>query len=140
MVSRGEIEKNWETHIGSRHMSSVDELLLLNRYRKDNTVPFAQLCAMYLTTKHWKAVRKCALWRDKFRCVKCGSNVNLHVDHLRYEKTFGVEKLEDLQTLCLVCHAAKSKSFDVLSSVKARKLRPKGDAEMYEMMMVGRKS
>jgi hypothetical protein len=55
-------------------------------------------------TKEWAILRKQILRRDKYRCRLCGrDDVELHVHHRSYEN-YAQEKLEDLITLCSVCH------------------------------------
>jgi 5-methylcytosine-specific restriction endonuclease McrA len=58
----------------------------------------------FLGGKYWKKVRRVVLKRDKC-CQACGSLNKLHVHHLSY-KHHGDEMnhLEDLVTLCAVCH------------------------------------
>ena len=46
------------------------------------------------------------LERDGFKCVKCGSNNVLEVDHIDEDKNHSV--IENLQTLCHQCNQGKS--------------------------------
>jgi 5-methylcytosine-specific restriction endonuclease McrA len=63
---------------------------------------------------HWKKMRKKALHRDGYRCVDCRQArdelgaVPLEVHHLTYVR-MGVERLEDLVTLCQRCHGTRHK-------------------------------
>jgi len=55
-------------------------------------------------TKEWAIIRNQILRRDRYRCRLCGEgDVVLHVHHATY-KNYAAERLEDLITLCSVCH------------------------------------
>jgi len=58
----------------------------------------------YLRTPVWKQKRQEAIDRDGGRCRLCNSSKKLHVHHRRYPKILGEEPLEDLTTLCEICH------------------------------------
>jgi hypothetical protein len=45
--------------------------------------------------------------RDKFRCVVCGSNENLQIDHIRPVIAGGTHDKRNLQTLCKKCNLKK---------------------------------
>lgn len=47
------------------------------------------------------------LARDGIRCVRCGSEDNLHVDHIDPWSKGGKTVLENLQTLCRPCNSRK---------------------------------
>ena len=68
-------------------------------------VPQAKLYADYMKSEQWEAVRNQRIKHDGYKCVKCGSAVNLCVHHLTYEN-LGDEPLGDLITLCDKCHKA----------------------------------
>lgn len=57
----------------------------------------------YLFSPSWKVIRYKVMERDGFRCKSCGDDSNLHVHHIHY-KRLGAEKLEDLITVCAICH------------------------------------
>lgn len=57
----------------------------------------------YIQTEKWKLIRQQALERDGGKCAICGSNNRLEVHHMTYDN-WKDEKLEDLVTLCKVCH------------------------------------
>lgn len=57
----------------------------------------------YLTTQHWEDTRKRKLSLVGGRCEKCPRSAPLEVHHLTYER-LGEERMEDLQTLCRICH------------------------------------
>jgi len=61
-------------------------------------------------SKKWREdVRPSILFRDGMRCVKCGSNINLIVDHIHELKDGGDPFDENnLETLCKKCHAVKT--------------------------------
>lgn len=57
----------------------------------------------------WNLLRKTAKRRDKHKCVKCGARRKLQVDHIKPIHRGGEEfNLENLQTLCIVCHKIKT--------------------------------
>ena len=53
------------------------------------------------------AIRIQVFERDAFRCVKCGSWENLTVDHIVPVVAGGAHHLDNFQTLCGSCNAAK---------------------------------
>lgn len=57
----------------------------------------------YYHSPHWRAKRQERLAFDNYRCCQCHSTTDLHVHHWRYD--LFAERLEDLTTLCKVCHA-----------------------------------
>lgn len=57
----------------------------------------------YLKTQKWKRTRQEVLKRDEYKCVKCGSQENLEIDHIDY-KYVGIEYNHHLRTLCRTCH------------------------------------
>ena len=57
----------------------------------------------YLKSPIWKELRDTVCERDNQRCTKCDKKGELHVHHLTYERLFD-EELEDLITLCKLCH------------------------------------
>ena len=58
----------------------------------------------YLSCAHWKEVRIRKIIATGEKCELCGSKNRLHVHHLRYDRLFH-EEPEDLQVLCVTCHA-----------------------------------
>lgn len=52
-------------------------------------------------------VRISVLLRDRNRCVVCGSDERLEVDHVDAVFRGGSSRMENLQTLCKSCNAAK---------------------------------
>ena len=63
----------------------------------------------------WVFVRHEALKRDEYKCVKCGSQEYLEVNHLTPRRGHGYKSgcwnhLEGLETLCRVCHAKTTHS------------------------------
>ena len=55
-------------------------------------------------TKEWAILKKQVHRRDGYRCRLCGrDDVELHIHHCTYEN-YAQERLEDLITLCNVCH------------------------------------
>jgi len=57
----------------------------------------------YLQTDHWKRVRLGAMKRAWFQCEKCGSEQEIQVHHLTYDRLWH-ERPGDLIVLCRECH------------------------------------
>jgi 5-methylcytosine-specific restriction endonuclease McrA len=72
----------------------------------------------YISSAAWYSKREQRRAMDKNRCRTCGSNENLEVHHVTYER-FGNESMEDLITLCKECHGA------VTSVIRARRYSAK---------------
>ena len=59
--------------------------------------------------KRWQLVRRAALDRDGWRCVRCGKAGVLEVDHILRVRDGGSEfDLANLQALCRSCHVSKT--------------------------------
>lgn len=56
------------------------------------------------------AVKLAVFRRDGFRCVQCGGQEDLEVDHITPIAAGGTSDRENLQTLCRACNAAKGAS------------------------------
>ena len=112
-----EMEDLWHKYIGSFHMRAFDELKMLNGLKDHKVLPRSKIYSLYTMSKHWKWVRAQIIRRDGFKCVLCSSRINLHVDHIHYPG-FGNEKPSDLQTLCELCHAKKTKNWDMAAKRK----------------------
>lgn len=54
------------------------------------------------------SVRQATFARDGWRCVGCGSNEHLEVDHIIPTYMDGSDELDNLQTLCRSCHRKKT--------------------------------
>ena len=60
----------------------------------------------YMRSPQWRLKRGQRLKIDKNTCQQCGATskqYRLEVHHLTYER-LGDEGIEDLQTLCIICH------------------------------------
>ena len=59
----------------------------------------------FLKSRYWIEVKKRILKRDGYKCVLCGSTLELNIHHNTY-KNFKNEHrhLNDLSTLCNNCH------------------------------------
>jgi len=63
---------------------------------------------VYLKSDHWKFLREEKLLRDS-SCEECGEVYGLDVHHKNYRGLYDV-KINDLVTLCRVCHNKKHKN------------------------------
>jgi len=54
-------------------------------------------------------VRKEVLKRDHNQCIKCGSKDNLHIHHIRHFSKGGLHQVDNLETLCGLCHTEAHK-------------------------------
>lgn len=62
-----------------------------------------------------RRLSKAVFERDEYRCVSCGSHVDLCCDHIISEHDGGPTTLDNLQTMCRPCNSSKGKkSFSVL--------------------------
>jgi len=60
-------------------------------------------------TKGFSATQKLDVWRrDGFRCVKCGSDSDLSVDHIHPRSKGGSDDKDNLRTLCRSCNSSKA--------------------------------
>ena len=61
--------------------------------------------------KRWPALRLMARRRDGWACVKCGARGRIEVDHIQPVRTHPERAfdLQNLQCLCAVCHAKKTR-------------------------------
>lgn len=48
--------------------------------------------------------------RDKYRCVNCGTHLNLSIDHIHPFSKGGSDDESNLQTLCRSCNSSKGAS------------------------------
>lgn len=51
--------------------------------------------------------RKAVFERDMYRCVTCGTHLDLTVDHRRPVSLGGGDDIGNLQTMCMPCNAKK---------------------------------
>jgi len=55
----------------------------------------------------WNILRQLVFRRDGFKCVICGENQNLSVDHIKERELGGTNDLSNLRTLCRDCHEGR---------------------------------
>ena len=57
-----------------------------------------------LPMDEYKALCKRVLERDGWKCQNCGFRNNLHVHHIVYRSHNGEDTMENLITVCNLCH------------------------------------
>ncbi len=80
---------------GKKYRSIADVMLA---ERGPRGIPYS----VYLNTSHWQKLRYRVLKLDHSMCVRCKKPGTV-VHHRNYER-LGCEKLDDLVTVCAVCH------------------------------------
>jgi len=89
--------KNKSTHRTVKNKSNINNETI----NSTNTEDYDK----FLKSVYWLRIRKSTLRRDKNRCIKCGSKLNLQIHHLTYVHHYDEHNhLEDLITLCEICH------------------------------------
>ena len=61
-----------------------------------------------LHRRYWDWKRERIMERDGHKCVQCGSNRYISVDHRKNRSQGGTHHQDNLQTLCVKCHEAKT--------------------------------
>lgn len=65
--------------------------------------------------KSWAATRRQVIVRDASTCQLCGkivSGQDCQIDHVVAKRKGGTDALENLQCLCGICHARKTRAGD----------------------------
>ena len=57
-----------------------------------------------LSLAEYKLLHHRVLERDRWHCQDCGSSKDLHVHHLKKRSNLGDDALDNLITVCAVCH------------------------------------
>lgn len=99
-----------ELHHGEVYAWSVIEReldLLHLEWEENNPNPNPQQLPPYTKQPISQSIRKRVFERDAYRCVKCGSHLDLCVDHIIPESKGGPSTMENYQTLCRPCNTAK---------------------------------
>jgi hypothetical protein len=81
-------------------IDSIDDIDYMRRI----LTPWQKAHQKYLQTEHWKNLRESAIKRDGGKCIECGDTTTLNVHHKVYRKRFEDGVLEDVVTLCKMCH------------------------------------
>lgn len=58
-----------------------------------------------------RKIREFIFKRDNYKCLRCGKQFDLTVDHIKPIHLGGDNKLSNLQTLCKSCNSYKSTTF-----------------------------
>jgi 5-methylcytosine-specific restriction endonuclease McrA len=110
------------------------ELELLNYLRKDRQISRKVALQAFYLTERWQKLRRKVLKRDEYRCRSCFSVKNLNVDHIRYPEIIGFESIDDLQTLCFLCHAEKTKKYNLLKGVEETSVLKYNNMDVFDMI------
>lgn len=73
----------------------------------------------YLDSFEWQTTKERILLKRGKRCQVCGSQEEIHIHHLTYER-LGCEKDEDLMVLCEPCHTKEYLSPFVVQYLQRR--------------------
>ena len=77
-----------------------------------------------INRKQWERARGKAKERDGWKCTKCGSMRSIEVDHrIPVADGGSLYLLSNLQTLCRVCHRAKTQLENSVSIPEQDRLR-----------------
>lgn len=68
----------------------------------------------------FKKARQSVIERDLHKCVECGGTDNLNVHHIIERNKGGSNSIDNLQTLCELCHAGKHKGQNVYKLMMQR--------------------
>jgi hypothetical protein len=61
------------------------------------------------STSAWRKIRAAVISRDMNSCTNCGrDDIKLEVDHIIGRAQGGTDNMDNLQTLCTICHKNKS--------------------------------
>lgn len=58
----------------------------------------------FFNSPEWLILRDIVLERDKHKCTRCKSNINLSVHHIKPRTEGGTNDIRNLITLCNACH------------------------------------
>lgn len=53
------------------------------------------------------SIKKQVMERDEYRCISCGTHIDLCIDHIHPFIAGGGNNVENLQTMCRVCNSKK---------------------------------
>lgn len=91
--------------------SKESKLLIKKKPVKKEKFPEYEEYQAYIKSDEWQEIRKIVLERDNYHCMCCGrslqENAVLAIHHNSYQHLFDERNhLDDLVTLCKVCHAS----------------------------------
>jgi hypothetical protein len=94
-----ELYRKIKMYSASHMLSKVRTNPVYNKIGEKNRNYYRNI---YLQSDHWKNLRKEKLEKTPY-CEKCNRDYCLDVHHLQYKNLFDVV-IDDLQTLCRICH------------------------------------
>lgn len=69
--------------------------------------------------------KRMVLERDEYRCVRCGTDQDLTVDHIMPSSLGGTYAVHNLQTMCSGCNSAKAADFGIRERFNKRRANRK---------------
>lgn len=98
----------WIWHWGDGEGGHVLQLLRDEIVRRGFRWPYDPRAAYRKAkAKISRSLSREVMERDAYRCVKCGTHINLSCDHIIPESKGGPTTLENLQTMCKPCNSRK---------------------------------
>lgn len=94
-------------HIFNKRYCCGRDYLLGNKVEEITTVHTQIKSKKRYRRKIDDNTRSNVLKRDKDKCVVCGNNSRLHIHHKIPVSESGTDDLDNLETLCDLCHAEK---------------------------------
>lgn len=103
----GQARRTLERLIQSEYLDGFNVKGATKAYRLHNKSGEVPVEAVESRRPIRTAIRMAVFSRDNFQCVQCGSGVRLSIDHVHPRSLGGSDDINNLQTLCMPCNAAK---------------------------------
>lgn len=102
-------DAQWYWHFGDGEGGYVLELLAQHIREAGHVWPLdpKDQVRTYQKDKIGRSLAKRVFERDAYRCVECGSHIDLCCDHIIPESKGGETSFENLQAMCRPCNSRK---------------------------------